>query len=216
LFPLALSFDKRVQFYKSWKYIWPGMAITGLFFIGWDALFTVKGVWSFNNNYIIGLTFFRLPVEEILFFFTVPFACLFIYACVNYYVKWELTNKATLIISDLLIVLSISILIVDYHKLYTLVTFGLLLVLLLMMQYILKSAWLGRFYITCLAVLIPFYSINGLLTAIPVVIYNNAENLNKRIGTIPFDDHFYCMALLLMNVGFFEYFRKKNQTLDER
>jgi len=210
-FPVALSFDKRVQFYKSWKYIWPGIAITGLVFLGWDMLFTVKGVWWFNSDYIIGLTFFGLPVEEILFFLTVPFACLFIYACLNYYVKWEFNNRATLIISDLLIALSICILIVDYYKLYTLVTFSLLLLLLVLMQYVFKSAWLGRFYRAFVVVLVPFYIVNGILTALPVVIYNDAEIMDRRVGTIPFGDHFYCMALMLMNVAFFEYFRNKKQ-----
>jgi lycopene cyclase domain-containing protein len=78
------------------------------------------------------------------------------------------------------------------------------------MQYVLRPAWLNRFYRAYLIVLMPFYIINGILTSLPIVIYNNAENIGKRIGTIPFEDHFYCMALLLMNVGFFEYFRRKN------
>lgn len=210
LFPVVLSFDKRVQFYKNWKYIWPGMAITGLIFLGWDVLFTVKGVWSFNENYITGFTIFQLPIEEVFFFLTVPFACLFIYECLNHYVKWEINNRITSTISNFLIVLSVCILITFYIKLYTLITFSLLLVLAVLMQYLLKAVWLSRFYRAYLVVLIPFYIINGILTALPIVIYNNAENMGKRIGTIPFEDHFYCMALLLMNVGFFEYFRRKN------
>jgi lycopene cyclase domain-containing protein len=64
------------------------MAITGLIFLGWDVLFTVKGVWSFNEKYITGFTLFRLPIEEVFFFLTVPFACLFIYYCLKYYFKW--------------------------------------------------------------------------------------------------------------------------------
>jgi lycopene cyclase domain-containing protein len=54
-FPVVLSFDKRVAFAKSWRFIWPGMAITGLLFLFWDVLFTIHGVWSFNAQYIIGL-----------------------------------------------------------------------------------------------------------------------------------------------------------------
>lgn len=209
LFPVALSFDKRVAFYKSWKFIWPGMALTGLVFLCWDVLFTVKGVWSFNSEYITGITFFELPLEEILFFLTVPFSCIFIYACLNYYVKWELSHRLTRIISNLLLILSLFILIFNYDKLYTAVTFGLLSALIIYVQFGVKATWLSRFYMAYIVSLIPFYIVNGILTAIPVVLYNDTENLGIRIGTIPFEDHFYSMALLLMNIGFFEYFKNR-------
>jgi len=80
IFPLILSFDSRVRYYRSWKFIWPGLFLTGILFLAWDIFFTVKSVWSFNPNYILGINFFRLPLEEILFFLTIPFSCIFIYA----------------------------------------------------------------------------------------------------------------------------------------
>ena len=202
-----------MQFHKSWKFIWPGIILTGLVFLFWDVLFTVDGVWWFNPKYITGITVFRLPVEEILFFLTVPFACLFIYACLNYYIKREIDIRLTRIISNLIIIFSILILIFYHHRMYTRVTFTLLAFLVIMFQFIFKVRWLNRFYVAYLVALIPFYIINGILTALPVVIYNNTENLDKRIGTIPVEDHFYMMALLLMNIGFFEYFRSKAKKL---
>ena len=210
LFPLALSFDKKVQFYKKWKFIWPGLLITGLVFLFWDVLFTVDGVWSFNPEYITGITVLQLPIEEIFFFLTVPFACIFIYSCLNYYIKWEMNMRLTRIISNIIIIFSILILIFYHHRLYTRVTFTLLAFLVILLQFIYKVKWLNRFYIAFLVVLIPFYIINGILTAWPVVMYNNAQNLGLRVGSIPVEDHFYCMALLLMNIAFFEYFRLKS------
>lgn len=210
LFPVLLSFDKKVQFYKSWKFIWPGMAITGFIFLFWDLLFTINGVWSFNAERIIGLKFYELPLEEILFFLTVPFACLFIYACRNYYTKRHINDRITRIITNLLVVVSAAALAFYYDRLYTLVTFSLLLVLLVALQYGFKVKWLNRFYLTYVIALIPFYIVNGLLTAIPVVLYNDMENVAIRVGTIPLEDHFYCMAMLLMNVGFFEYFKQRS------
>jgi len=200
-----------VAFAKSWKFIWPGMAITGLVFLFWDVLFTIYGVWSFNDKYIIGLKFFGLPLEEILFFLTVPFACIFIYACLNYYVKWQAGPAIARVISNLLIGLSVTLLILNYTKLYTAVTFGLLAVLVILLLYYFKANWLSRFYMAYVISLIPFYIVNGLLTSIPVVLYNDAQNMGVRVGTIPFEDHFYSLALLLMNVGFFEYFKNRKK-----
>ncbi|MCO5936018.1 lycopene cyclase domain-containing protein [Mucilaginibacter sp. RB4R14] len=210
-FPVVLSFDKRVAFAKSWKFIWPGMAITGLLFLFWDVLFTIHGVWSFNDKYIIGLKFFGLPLEEILFFLTVPFACIFIYVCLNHYVKWQLSRDVSRSISGLLALASAFILMDNFNKLYTAVTFSLLAIILLLLLFVFKANWLGRFYMAFLVSLIPFYLVNGLLTSIPVVLYNDNQNLGFRVGTIPFEDHFYSMALLLMNVGFFEYFKKSKK-----
>ncbi|MDT3404237.1 lycopene cyclase domain-containing protein [Mucilaginibacter terrae] len=209
IFPVLLSFDKRVAFHKSWKFIWPGMAITGLVFLFWDVLFTLKGVWSFNDNYIVGIRFWGLPLEEVLFFLTVPFSCIFIYACLNYYIKWQFPAGISKWISNLMILLSMVMLAMYFDRLYTTVTFGLLLVMIFAVQYVLKSVWLPRFYMAYIVSLLPFYIVNGILTSVPIVLYNNAENIGRRVGTIPFEDHFYSLTLLLMNVAFFEYFKNK-------
>jgi lycopene cyclase domain-containing protein len=210
LFPVLLSFDKRVAFYKRWRYIWPGMAITGLIFLFWDVLFTIKGVWWFNAHYITGVKFMQLPIEEILFFLTVPFSCIFIYACLNYYVKWSIPHRVSAWVSNMLILLSLILLFRYHDRLYTTVTFGLLVVLVPLVQYVLKPHWLNRFYMAYIVSMLPFYLVNGLLTSIPIVLYNNHENMAFRVGTIPFEDHFYSMALLLMNVSFFEYFKRRH------
>ena len=213
LFPLLLSFDKKVAFYKSWRYLWPGMLITGLVFLFWDVLFTIDGVWSFNPKYVIGTNIIGLPVEEILFFLTVPFACTFIYACLNYYLKWQINIRLTQVISNIIVIFSILILVFYHHHMYTRVSFTLVAFLVILFQFILKVRWLNNFYVAYLVALVPFYIINGILTSLPVVLYNNDQNMGIRLGTIPVEDHFYLMALLLMNIGLFEYFKSKAKSL---
>jgi lycopene cyclase domain-containing protein len=55
--------------------------------------------------------------------------------------------------------------------------------------------------------------VNGVLTGTgieePVIWYNNSENLNIRLGTIPVEDAFYGMLLILLNISLFEFFQKR-------
>jgi lycopene cyclase domain-containing protein len=51
--------------------------------------------------------------------------------------------------------------------------------------------------------------VNGLLTSLPVVIYDNSENLNIRVGSIPVEDFVYCLILLGMNIGLYELLKRK-------
>jgi hypothetical protein len=48
-------------------------------------LFTKKSIWGFTADYISTIKIVNLPLEEVLFFILVPFACLFIYEVVRYY-----------------------------------------------------------------------------------------------------------------------------------
>lgn len=212
-FPVILSFDKRVQFFKSWKFIFPGLFITGLLFLLWDYIFTIYGVWSFNSDYIIGVYMLNLPLEEILFFVTVPFACVFIYECLNYYVKKDFLKRFSTYINSTLFGFSVLMLLLYYDRVYTLITFGLLAVVLLFAEFIIKSSILSRFYLAYLVSLFPFYIVNGILTSIPIVMYNDAENMVFRVGNIPLEDHFYSMSMLLINILLFEYFRNKRRPI---
>ncbi|MCX2575980.1 lycopene cyclase domain-containing protein [Pedobacter sandarakinus] len=209
-FPLVLSFDKKVHFFSKWRFVLPAIFITGLVFLVWDMLFTKLNVWSFNADYIVGINFFGLPLEEILFFLTVPYACIFIYECLNVYFPKNTLQQYSLSLSNLFLGLCVAMLFFGYNRWYTLINFGFLLLVLAYVEYInAKYRFMYRFYRAYLVALIPFYIVNGFLTAIPVVMYNNKENLAFRVGTIPFEDHFYLMALLLMNIYLYEWFKDR-------
>lgn len=209
LFPVILSFDKRVQFFRSWKYVLPALAISGVVFLIWDHLFTVLHVWSFNPDYITGIMIWELPLEEVLFFVTVPFACIFIYECLNYYIRRDLLAEVARLISIILIITCVAFLSTFYDRVYSLITFGLLLLILLYAEFIARKP-LGRFYLAFIVSLLPFYIVNGILTSVPIVMYNDAENMGFRIFTIPFEDHFYSMAMLLLNILLFDHFKRKS------
>lgn len=186
------------------------MIIPALFYIAWDIYFTSVGVWSFNEKYITGIKLMNLPVEEILFFFIVPYCCVFIYECIRcYFPGLRNTKIAEVSLKTLAIVLLITGLFF-YSRNYTCWTF------ILCSIFIAGIYFFSRFFqafnqavflISFAIVLIPFLVVNGFLTAIPVVVYNNAENLGIRIYTIPFEDTFYGMLLVMMNVAFYERLR---------
>jgi lycopene cyclase domain-containing protein len=86
-YPLFKSFEQKVNMVSRWPALLPAIGLTGAFFIIWDAIFTAMGVWGFNDSHLIGLRLLDLPLEEWLFFLTVPYACMFIYEVMNYFVK---------------------------------------------------------------------------------------------------------------------------------
>ena len=200
--PLALSFDKKVGFYKQWKYLFPSMMIPAFLYIAWDIFFTSKSVWSFNENYITGLKLGNLPVEEVIFFFVVPYCCVFIYECIRCYFPTLKNRKSAIALQSLAFALFIAG-VVFYDKSYTSWTF-ILCALFIASVYSFRH-FFNNFDSTYF--LIPFLIVNGFLTALPVVLYNNEENLGIRIYTIPFEDCFYGMLLVMMNVAIFEKIR---------
>ena len=204
---MVLSFDKKVAFYKNWKYLFPAMFIPACLYIGWDIYFTSKGVWYFNEAYITGIKLINLPLEEVLFFFIVPYCCVFIYACIRSYFP-GLVNKRTadLFLKILAIILLIAgIIYVDkYYTSWTFIFTGSFILLLYFLRDYFKSFDAVSFLVSFLICLIPFLIVNGFLTALPVVLYKDSENLGIRIYTIPFEDMFYGLLLTLMNIVLYE------------
>jgi len=212
-FPLAFSFYPSANFSKKWKYLWPSILITALIFISWDIAFTNRGVWGFNPKYILGIYFFNLPLEEVLFFVCIPYACVFLYEELNHFVGRDWLEELSPRISAGLCFFMMLIGILNIHRWYTSVTFIAASIFLAAVQWKWIRLSLSRFYFAFIIILIPFFIVNGILTGSfisePVVWYNPAEMLDIRIGTIPIEDVFYGMLLLLMNISLFEGLQNK-------
>lgn len=190
------------------------MLLPAVFYIAWDMIFTAMGVWSFNAHYITGIKLVNLPIEEVLFFALVPYCSIFIYECIRcYFPQWQQKPLA----DTLLKLLGVALLIagcIFYDRWYTCITF-LLNALFIFCVYA-KPVWFRYFdatsFLTAYAViLLPFLVVNGFLTAIPVVLYNNAENLGIRMYSIPFEDIFYGMLLLMLMVAGYEKLKQHAQ-----
>jgi lycopene cyclase domain-containing protein len=206
--PLAFSFERRLGFSNYWKALFPALFITAGFFIIWDHYLTAWGVWSFNPDYLIGVYIWGLPLEEWLFFFTVPYACVFTYSSLNVLLKDDPFKHSARNISAIWFVIVSVIALTHTDKLYTGIKLS-LTALMLAYVWFRNYPWLGRFIRAYLVSLVPFLVVNGLLTYLPVVQYNDQENLGIRIISIPVEDTQYTLLLLLMNITLFEYFKKR-------
>ena len=213
--PLLFSFHKRIRFDLEWKYFIPAMLITASVFIFGDFYFTKDGIWGFNERYLSGIKFLNLPLEEVLFFICIPYACVFTYHVIRKKINQQ--NPSFIIyISLFLIIFLFMLAIKNSEKKYTVfacISSGtILLFSMLFTPSILKS-----FYISFLTLLIPFTIVNGILTGTgiesEVVWYNNTENLGIRVWTIPVEDFAYALSMILTNVFLMECFKKENSGL---
>lgn len=210
--PFAYSFErKRMHFIKYWKPYFSAIIIVGLFFIIWDVYFAYQNIWGFNDRYLVGLRIFKLPLEEWLFFLLIPYASNFIhYSLLYFFPKPKISLKLSQVISWSLFAIAAAVAILNYDKMYTLCSFGLFAILMLM-QSIFKFQYFQRYVLSFIIIFIPFFIVNSWLTGSytpePIVSYDDTENLGIRLGTIPLEDCFYCFSMLYSSVLLFEFFK---------
>ena len=211
--PFVYSFEPRMKFIKHWKSVFLSIAIVALLFLLWDVYFTAKGYWGFNPAYFMGLLIFKLPIEEWLFFFLIPYASIFIhYSFIYFLPNIQLSKKRYQTISILLIGFVTVLLFFNIDKSYTFVN-SLFLIVVLVLGLTDKYQSFKYFFITYFIILIPFVMVNGVLTGSfikePIVWYNNVENLGIRFFTIPIEDFGYTFSLMFLNIWLIERFKTK-------
>lgn len=211
LIPFAFSFHPKLQFVRAWKAFWPACLVVAAIFLVWDHFYTTAGVWGFNPDYVVGIYVGDLPLEEVLFFICIPYACVFTYHCFTLLLKSsmrKLSMPFTIILGSALLIDGI----VFIDNLYTAAAMIPAGILMFVHQFATRSDWLGKFYFTWLILLIPFFIVNGILTGTgldaPVVWYDDTENHGIRLLTIPIEDLFYGLSMILLNVSLFEWFKK--------
>jgi len=208
--PVIYSFEKEVRYYTKLKYLFPAIIFSGFIFIIWDIRFEELGIWQFNPEYVTGVYILNLPVEEWLFFIVIPYCCVFIYEILKVKLPDFEKNNVFVAVSLVLLVVFGLLAYFQREKLYTFFTFFLLTI------YFGYTVFRNRFkphytkfYLAYFISLVPFLIVNGVLTAMPVVEYNDNQNLAIRVFTIPIEDFAYFFLLFLMNVTIYEYLKKQ-------
>jgi len=197
--PFALSFDRKVAFYRKWTAYLGSILIVSTIYIVWDILVTERGDWWFNKAYAGDPVLFGLPLGEVLFFVTVPYACLFIYEVVRAYFGERVAEPTALIRVGAVVVAAVlaGLAVVFRRQDYTLLALASSAALLVLAAVfdprMLTSSHTWLFFLLSY---VPFLVANGILTSLPIVEYNPHAIWGVRVYSIPLEDFFYNFGML--------------------
>ena len=211
IIPFIFSFHQKIKFYKFFKQIAASLSLIGFFFIIWDIYFTKIGVWGFDKKHHSSIMLSNLPLEEVLFFFVIPFVCVFTYFVLSEKKVLNLNINTTFL--KLICIFLIVLAVLFFKNAYTISVLILTILILLYIIYY-RPDWIGYFFSMYLIIhAFPFLLVNGVLTGyitdLPPVWYDSNNIIGVRLGTIPVEDFLYSFILLFLNTSLFEYLRKK-------
>ena len=87
IIPLVASFHRKLQFYRHWRALIGSITCTTAIFGLWDIVAAQRGHWWFNEEYVLSIALFGLPVEEWLFFIVLGFVSVFTFEAVSLLVR---------------------------------------------------------------------------------------------------------------------------------
>jgi len=197
--PLVISFERRrINYYSKIRSVALSVLCVGMVFVAWDALATSRGHWSFNPLYLVGPKLLGLPFEEILFFITVPFSCLFTYEALAYYLKEARPmhiGKLPLIVGLALALLSL----VFVNREYTFLAMLSVGISIIVANRLVRDLFSSRLYWLYIALTFAFFFIfNYLLTSLPIVEYSDPAITGVRFTTIPVEDFMFNFSMLTL------------------
>ena len=205
--PVVSQLNHQIKHISQWRLKLLTNGIVMIPYITWDVLVTGTH-WQFNKAYTLDFRLLGLPIEEWLFFLTVPFGCLLV---------WETLPDAKLsrqlrslrhVRTVLYAALPVGVWVFSTGKQYTglvLCCFGIvgLADTFLGTNLLLQSK--TYVYLAIVSGLILVF--NGYLTARPVVLYGEIYQMGYRILTIPVEDFGYGFTLMLFNAMLYEKLR---------
>jgi lycopene cyclase domain-containing protein len=202
------SFHPKINFNKYFKVFIVAASLAAIPYIVWDIIFTYNNVWWFNYSYTTGIKIINLPIEEILFFWCIPFSCVFTYFCLNKFIDFSYFNKYNRFLSYFLILFFVIVLIFFNHKIY--ITIVSLSIILLLIYFLFNNKIINitSSSLIYLVLMLGFIPVNGVLTGYglenPIVNYNPRDILGIRLLTIPIEDIGFGYGMFLLNVFLFE------------
>ena len=209
--PLLVFFWKKPGIVRpDFKPLFVTIFLAGIFFAAYDQL-VVNYFWSFNDKYITGIFLFSLPLEEVLFFITVPFACLLLWVNYRKHLSEKIFPKfATYLLATVLILVPFFFLAGKIYSGSVLLVFLGVIVADFLLKTKLFSSRIFIIFIFLITNVLTFI-FNLYLTARPIVIYNEIVKTNINIISIPIEDFVFGMALIALTLIIYEKNRLKKQ-----
>ncbi|TRO45482.1 lycopene cyclase domain-containing protein [Candidatus Bathyarchaeota archaeon] len=196
-FPIIFSFERHIRFYRKLKPLAVSLLLVGIFFVVWDIFATYRGHWSFNSLYVNQTKVFGLPLEEIMFFITVPYSCLFVFDAIGHFLGDKKLFTPRKWISAIIAVFIIMSAFGFYGEGYTflaIISIGLTILFVTLVNVKLFSS--RSYWIYTLLTLSLFLIFNYILTSYPVVQYSSNAITGIRVLTIPIEDFMFNFSML--------------------
>lgn len=150
------------------------------------------GFWHYDSRYVSGLMILNLPLDEALFFYAVPLACLLLWHIVRPIKILTQLGWATILGQ---VVLALAM-VAWAWPLPIRSGIDLLLFMTTLIFVLLSRQVTTHFLSWTVVVMGCFLLTNTYLTALPIVIYNDSLMVPWRLGTIPVSDIHYNFAFL--------------------
>ncbi len=163
-----------------------------------------NGILSYRTDALGGNSFQGLPIAAPLMKFLMFISALYLYVFLNNKYGTPAFEKYTFGVSNILLGLCIAVGFFVYARPYTFLTFVLLFLMLIAIEYINKIRFMGKFYRVYLAFLIPFWLISFILIKEEVFTFNPAARIQYDFGPVPIENMFVWMIMLLIAVFVFE------------
>ncbi|BCU69643.1 lycopene cyclase domain-containing protein [Stygiolobus caldivivus] len=199
-----IPWTRRLRNYRA---ILPAIGLTALLFLIWDFIAVKVGTWNFNPEYVLPFRVIDLPVEEVEFFFVVPFSSLVFYEVYDVKVKAKLHIKKEVFTALGSIILASSLLFISHS--YTFVVLIYLGASFIISSFIdpemLNSLSFWLFVLTTYA---PFLVFDYFLTSLPIVIYGKGATVGVSVTTIPVEDFLYSLSMFIYYALFYRLFTR--------
>ncbi|WP_432710588.1 lycopene cyclase domain-containing protein [Pedobacter sp.] len=209
LFSLYLC-SSRAFLLKNWKAILYSVLFTGIFSTGVCVAFVRYQLIHYDFNQDTGFEIAGIPLAAVLLCFTVPFASIAIYQSLNQRYPDNSLDRYTLAFSNMLLGLCVAFVFFAYTMAYSVVTFMLLFLFLLFIEFRNKMRFMYRFYRTYGLIALSYFLVSMALGTINGAAYHVAHTVKFNLAGVPFENYVLLFVMVLFTIYLFEAFKSRN------